>query len=154
MQLSLYKGNLKGLVFIICFRFAHFFTKNKTLYVIGSPIWITYRIFFRWIVGIDISEKTKIGINCEVCHGMGLVVHPSVVIGNNVRLHHNTTIGMANGKVPIIGNNVVIGANCVVIGDVSIGDGAIIGAGSVVTKDVPQNAVVVGNPAKIIKYRN
>lgn len=61
---------------------------------------------------------------------------------------------MANGKIPIIGNNVIIGANCVIIGDVSIGDGAIIGAGSVVTKSVPQNAIVVGNPAKIIKYRS
>lgn len=153
MQLSIYKGNIKGLIFIICFRIAHFFTKNKILYIVGSPIWILYRITFRWIVGIDISEKTKIGSNCEVCHGMGLVVHPSVIIGNNVRLHHNTTIGMANGKIPTIGNNVIIGANCVIIGNVTIGDGAIVGAGSVVTKDVPQNAIVVGNPAKIIKYK-
>ena len=152
MQIAVYKGNIKGLIFIICFRIAHFFTKNRLLYIIGSPIWISYRIIFRWIVGI--SEKTKIGADCEVCHGMGLVIHPAVVIGNNVRLHHNTTIGMANGKIPIIGNNVIIGANCVIIGDVSIGDGAIIGAGSVVTKSVPQNAIVVGNPAKIIKYRS
>lgn len=66
-----------------------------------------------------------------------------------------TTIG--NGKhgrndlIPTIGNNVSIGANANIIGDIAIGDNVIIGAGSVVVKDVPDNCVVVGNPAKVIK---
>ena len=70
-------------------------------------------------------------------------------------VHHNTTIGITFGsKPPQIGNNVFIGANSVVIGEIIIGDGAIIGAGSVVTKDVPPNAIVIGNPAKVIKYKD
>lgn len=96
-----------------------------------------------------------LGSNCRVCHGIGLIIHPGVVIGDNVKLHQNTTIGKTgNGRPPRIGSNVVIGANSVIIGDIKIGDGALIGAGAVITKDVPQNAVVVGNPGKIIKYRN
>jgi putative colanic acid biosynthesis acetyltransferase WcaB len=58
------------------------------------------------------------------------------------------------GPSPVIGDNVEIGSNVVIIGDISIGDGAIVGAGSVVTKDVPAHAVVVGNPARIIKFKD
>ena len=84
------------------------------------------------------------------------MVHPRTKIGHDVKLHQNTTIGSATtgGKPPVIGNNVVIGANCVVIGEIKVGDNSVIGAGSVVVKDVPANAIVVGNPAKVIKYTN
>ena len=151
-----YRGNFKGLFFIICYRIAHFFTYNKILYITGSPIWLLYRFIFRWILGIDIPERATLGKGCQVCHGIGLIVHPGTIIGENVKLHHNTTIGasMPSGQPPRIGDNVIIGANSVVLGDISIGNGVIIGAGSVVVKDVPENAIVVGNPAKIIRYRN
>ena len=121
----------------------------------GTPIWLLYRLMFRWILGIDVPERVKLGSNCFVCHGIGLLNNPNVIVGDNGKLPHNTTIGSAvhGGKSPRIGNNVTIGANCVVIGDIKIGDGAIIGAGAVVTKNIPQNAIVVGNPAKVIKYR-
>lgn len=68
---------------------------------------------------------------------------------------HLTTIGNAlhgrNDLVPTIGNNVSLGANVTIIGDICIGNNVIIGAGSVVVKDVPDNCVIAGNPAKIIK---
>jgi putative colanic acid biosynthesis acetyltransferase WcaB len=72
-------------------------------------------------------------------------------------LRHSTTIGnLDNGtgqnSCPSIGNNVDIGSNVCIIGKVEIGDNVIIGAGSVVVKNIPSNCVVVGNPAKIIKY--
>ena len=54
----------------------------------------------------------------------------------------------------MIGNNVWIGAHSIILGDISIGDNSVIGAGSVVVKDVPANAIVAGNPAKVIKYKN
>ncbi len=155
-MLKQYRGNFKGLFFIICYRIAHFFTFNKVLYIIGSPIWLLYRFIFRWILGIDIPERVTLGKGCQVCHGVGLIVHPRTIIGNNVKLHQNTTIGssFSGGQPPRIGNDVVIGANSVVLGDIIIGDSAIIGAGSVVVKDVPPNAIVGGNPAKIIKYKD
>lgn len=72
-------------------------------------------------------------------------------IGDNFIVYHNVTLGMKNGKAPYIGNNVVINAAAICIGGIKIGDNSIIGAGSVVTKDVPENCVVVGNPAHIIR---
>lgn len=153
--IKLYRGNFKGLFFIVCFRIAHFFTRNNALYILGSPVWLLYRFIFRWLLGIDVPEKVTIGKNFVVCHGIGLIIHPRTQIGDKVLVHHNTTIGITFGsKPPIIGNNVFIGANSVVIGDINIGDGAVIAAGSVVVKDVPENAIVAGNPAKVIKYTN
>lgn len=150
-----YKGNFKGLFFIICFRIAHFFTINKLLFVLGCPIWLLYRLVFNYLLGIDISEKTSIGKGFVIWHGMGLVVNPTTIIGNNVTLRHNTTIGSAykDGPSPVIEDDVDIGGNCVILGGVTIGCGAIVGAGAVVVKDVPSGIVVVGNPAHEISKK-
>ena len=78
-------------------------------------------------------------------------------IGDNFRCKNNITIGNTNDNDslrPQIGNNVYIGANAVVIGNITIGDNVVIGAGAVVTKDLPPCAIVVGNPAKIIKHKS
>lgn len=77
-------------------------------------------------------------------------------IGDNCVFRNNTTIGNKaenNDCRPIIGNNVNIGANVVIIGDITIGDDVIIGAGSVVVKDIPNNCIIAGNPTRIIKYK-
>lgn len=87
---------------------------------------------------------------CKFPHPIGIVIVKGVSIGKNCRIFQNVTIGSKNGKIPTIGNNVCIYPNSVIFGDITIGDNAIIGAGAVVLKDVPANAIVAGNPAKII----
>lgn len=151
---SKYKNNSKGLLFYKSFLLAKWANNgNRIKRLVLSPIWVSYRIVFNWILGIDINEKTEIGRNLQVWHGIGLIVHPASKIGDNVILRHNTTIGTnsSTGNAPIIGNNVEVGTGALIIGDIKIGDNVIIGAGSVVTKDIPANSIVVGNPAKIIK---
>lgn len=94
--------------------------------------------------------------NTKFPHPVGIVIHPKVNIGVNCTIYQNVTIGAGkfiNGNnIPSIGDNVVLYANSVIIGGIKIGDNAIIGAGSVVISDIPANAIVVGNPARIIKY--
>ncbi|MDX9790954.1 MAG: serine acetyltransferase [Candidatus Kapabacteria bacterium] len=89
-----------------------------------------------------------------VCYHPYATVINAKKIGKNFTFRNAITIGNKNNqidKIPVIGNNVEVGANAVIIGDIYIGDNVIIGAGSVVVKDVPSNCVVAGNPAKVIK---
>lgn len=75
-----------------------------------------------------------------------------VIIGKNVTILHNVTLGRKNDSFPIIFDNVYIGPGACVLGGIKIGKNSVIGANAVVTKDVPENAVVVGNPSKIVSY--
>lgn len=149
-------GNAKGKVFIIVFRISQFFSKNIFLRIIGFPIRMFYKFFFEWFVGIDIKDTTKIGVGFRIWHGYSIVIESSSIIGSNVTIRQNVTIGGGKfdgeGGSPVIGDNVQIGANALILGPIRIGNYAQIGAGSVVVNDVPDFAVVVGNPARVIKF--
>jgi putative colanic acid biosynthesis acetyltransferase WcaB len=146
-------SNTKGSIFIFFFRLSSFFVKNRFLKIIGFPVRLLYKVLFQWVLGIDIPDQTKIGKGFDVYHGQGLIINSATIIGENVMVRQNTTIGNSKGGggAPVIENNVIIGANSVIIGEIVIGENSIIGAGSVVVKNVPRNVIVAGNPAKLIK---
>lgn len=108
----------------------------------------------RTITGVEIHPAAKIGRRLVIDHGMGVVIGETAVIGNDVMIYHGVTLGSKTGvrgkRHPTIGNNVVLGAQATIIGNISIGDGAIVGAATVVIHDVVAGATVVGNPAKTI----
>ncbi|WP_281451841.1 serine O-acetyltransferase [Paenarthrobacter nitroguajacolicus] len=112
-----------------------------------------YRALSLYVIGFDIPTSVVVGEGLVIHHGIGLVVNDRAVIGRNVTLRHNTTIGAVSVQeaAPQLGDNVDVGANVVVLGPVVIGPGAVLGAGSVVVRDVPAGATVVGNPAKEIR---
>lgn len=100
-----------------------------------------------------IFSSTKIGGGLACYHPFATVINAKS-IGYNFEFRNSLTIGNKNNdnsKLPTIGNNVTVGAQVVIIGDIVIGDHVIIGAGSVVVKDIPSYSVVAGNPAKVIK---
>ena len=115
--------------------------------------------FSRFLTGIEIHPKAKIGKNLFIDHGMGVVIGETSEIGNNVTIYHMATLG---GIAPSINSNqqrmvkrhptlndcVVVGSGAQILGPVIIGANAKVGANAVVTKDVPENAVMVGIPAK------
>ena len=115
--------------------------------------------FSRFLTGIEIHPKAKIGKNLFIDHGMGVVIGETSEIGNNVTIYHMVTLGgiapsinsndQRNVKLhPTIEDEVVIGSGAQVLGPVTVGCRAKIGANAVITKDVPEKAVMVGIPAK------
>ncbi len=106
--------------------------------------------------GISISHQVKIGSGLYFGHFGGIIVHPRTIIGKNCNIQQGVTLGEVNrGKnkgVPIIGDNVYIGPGAKVIGAIKVGNNVAIGSNCVVTKDVEDNAVVVGVPGKTISY--
>ncbi len=115
--------------------------------------------FSRFLTGIEIHPKAKIGKNLFIDHGMGVVIGETSEIGDNVTIYHMVTLGGISPSIdsndqrnvkrhPTLKNNVVVGSGAQVLGPVVVGENAKIGANAVVTKDVPANAVMVGIPAK------
>ena len=115
--------------------------------------------FSRFLTGIEIHPKAKIGKNLFIDHGMGVVIGETSEIGNNVTIYHMATLGGISPSInsndqrevkrhPTLMDNVVVGSGAQVLGPVVVGKNAKIGANAVVTKDVPEKAVMVGIPAK------
>lgn len=109
------------------------------------------------VFGVDIHPGARIGRGIIIDHATGVVVGETTVIGDNVTILHNVTLGGTGKAVgdrhPKIGDGVLIGAGAKVLGHIRVGDGAKIGAASVVLKEVPANATVVGNPAKLVRVK-
>jgi serine O-acetyltransferase len=109
----------------------------------------------RFLTQIEIHPGAKVGKRFFIDHGNGVVIGETAEIGENVTIFQGVTLG-GTGKEkgkrhPTIGNNVVIGAGAIILGAIHIGDNARIGAGAVVTKSVPPDSTVVGNPSWIVK---
>ena len=115
--------------------------------------------FSRFLTGIEIHPKAKIGKNLFIDHGMGVVIGETSEIGDNVTIYHMVTLGGIAPSInsdsqreikrhPTLQDNVVVGSGAQVLGPITVGKNAKIGANAVVTKDVPENGVMVGIPAK------
>lgn len=123
--------------------------------VIPPPVrYFTY-VFYKlnsYVTGIQIPIGTKVGKGLTFPHYSCIVISKRAMIGENCTIFQGVTLGKTRKGCPIIGDNVTICANSTVIGKIRIGNNVLIGAGSVVIDDVPDNAVVVGNPAKVVSY--
>ena len=121
--------------------------------------------FSRFLTGIEIHPKAKIGKNLFIDHGMGVVIGETSEIGNNVTIYHAVTLGGSSPSIdserqrhekrhPTIGDDVVIGSGAQIIGPIKVGNNSRIAANAVVVKDVPENATMVGVPAKVVTLEN
>lgn len=134
---------------LVAHRFIH------ALYRTGIPILPRYLAhIMRFLTGIEIHPGVKIGRGIFIDHGMGVVFGETSEIGDGCTIYQGVTLGgtsLSRGKRhPTLGRNVTVGVNSSVLGAIVLGDNAKVGGGSVVVKDVPANATVVGVPARIV----
>lgn len=143
-----------GVKAVFFHRIANFFAKAK-FNLIARII----SQFSRFLTGIEIHPNANIGKNLFIDHGMGVVIGETSDIGDNVTIYHMVTLGGIAPSInsndqrnvkrhPTIQDDVVIGSGAQVLGPVTVGRCAKIGANAVITKDVPEKAVMVGIPAK------
>lgn len=109
----------------------------------------------RWLTGIEIHPGASIGRRFFIDHGMGVVIGETAEIGDDCLIYKGVVLGgttLAKKKRhPTLGNRIVVGSNSTILGAITIGDGAKIGSGSVVIKDVPPGATVVGVPGRVVE---
>lgn len=157
-DLSEYKKRIKiglsnGFAFLYMLHHDRYF--RVIFYHRAGPV---FSLLFGWWRPGDryfvISKTTKIGKGMFCPHPYSTIINAEA-IGDNFVCHHLVTIGHKNDTTrlrPIIGDNVFVGVGASIIGKVKVGNNVVIGAGSVVVKDIPNNVVVAGNPAKVVKY--
>lgn len=130
------------------YRLMEYFNTKKTPILPGF-----FMRYIRVIYSCELPTNLKLGKGVVLKHnGLGVVIHPDAIIGENTQIYQNVSIaGRNNRGTPIIGKNVFIGCGACILGGVKIGDNVSIGANAVVLDDIPENAVVVGVPGKVIK---
>jgi serine O-acetyltransferase len=108
----------------------------------------------RFFTGIEIHPAAQLGKGVFIDHGMGVVIGETAQVGDGCTIYQGVTLGgtsLSHGKRhPTLGKNVTVGVNAAVLGAITVGDNSKIGGGSVVVKDVPPNATVVGVPARLV----
>lgn len=145
-----------GIKAVFIHKFANYLWKLK-IYLLARMI----SQFSRFLTGIEIHPAAIIGKNLFIDHGMGVVIGETSEIGDNVTLYHGVTLGGISPaknsskqvnikRHPTIKNNVIIGSGAQILGPITVDIGARIGANTVILKNVPINATMVGNPAKNI----
>lgn len=120
--------------------------------LISRYFWFFFLKLCSWKFGIQIPYQTKIGSGFRILHWGCIVINPGSIIGKNFNIAEGCLIGGSQGKssgIPVIGDNVVMGANSIVLGGVKIGNDVLIAPGAFVNFNVPDNSVVIGNPGII-----
>lgn len=139
-----------GLHAIIAYRLAHRLYKWRLPLLARIISYLT-----RIVTGIEIHPAARIGRRFFIDHGEGVVIGETTIIGDDVLLYQQVTLGGTGKDLgkrhPTVGNHVIIGAGAKVLGDIIIADHVRIGAGSVVIEDVPSHSTVVGVPGRIVQ---
>jgi len=138
-----------GVHAVLTYRLAHWLWRRHW-YLLARSL----SHFARWITGIELHPGAEIGDRFFIDHGMGVVVGETAQVGDDVTLYHGVTLGGTTWKRerrhPSLGNDVVVGAGAKILGPIQVGSGSRIGSNAVVIKDVPENAVIVGIPGRVV----
>jgi serine O-acetyltransferase len=150
----------EGLWAVAEYRFNNWVYREVNIPVIRHILLAIGTIWHKIVIiltGIELPRRANIGAGLYIVHSGCIVVHPDVVLGDYCTLSHDVTLGLGGRGdklgCPKFGDRVYIAPGARIFGSITIGNDVAIGANAVVTKDLPDNAVAVGVPAKIISYK-
>lgn len=139
-----------GLHATIHYRFSHWLYRHHCRFLARTISQLS-----KWFTGIEIHPAATIGRRLVIDHGTGIVIGATAQIGDDCLLYQGVTLGGTGKDVgkrhPTLGNNIMVGAGAKILGPFTVGDNARIAANSVVLREVPENATVVGVPGRIVK---
>ncbi len=130
--------------------------RNLLVRGLAKPLHLIGATWIEAVLQMRINVRAEIGPGLLIAHCGGITLHPEVVIGRHCDIAHHVTLGTRGAGsqgAPKLGNNVYVGANAVLIGPIRVEDGAMIAANSLVNRDVPAGATVMGVPAVVVKQR-
>ncbi|MFM2330173.1 MAG: hypothetical protein RLZZ494_2276 [Pseudomonadota bacterium] len=125
-----------------------------------KPLSVLYRVAYKLVqilTGIELPCEAVIGRNFVIDHFGGIVISGYARFGDNCRIRNGVVVGLSRVEdpiAPVIGNNVDIGTGATLLGRITIGDNVLIGANAVVVRDVPANHIAVGVPAQVKPRRD
>lgn len=155
-----YDGDLtrQGLWVLLVYRFGHwrYGIQSRWLRLPFSFLYKILKLLSQILTGIDLPCEVQVGRRLVIEHFGGIIISGDTVLGDDVVIRNGVTIGLKrthNPGAPVIGNRVDIGTGAKILGPINIGDDVVIGANAVVLQDIPANSLAVGVPA-IIKPRH
>lgn len=137
--------------FTVWFRLGAYLRTKKNIFfkMLYAIVFLIHK-HNQYLTGIQLRLETKVGEGLRFQHFSCIVINEATIIGKNCLIFQGVTIGVGTSGIPRIGNNVILSSGAKIIGGITIGNNVTIGANAVVTKDVPDNSIAVGIPAKVI----
>ena len=147
----------EAIISIALFRYGQYLKQeaSRLIYLIFIVPYSIIAKITALFLGVHIYPAARIGPGLYIAHSGGIWISPKVTVGANCNISQGVTIGVAGGDRdvgPVLGDRVWVGPNAVITGRARVGSGAVVGANSLVATTIPENAVAVGVPAKIISY--
>jgi serine O-acetyltransferase len=142
---------------VVVYRYGQWVLYRCRLPILRQIANIHYYLCFNWIrtrLQVEVPRTTAIDAGFRIDHMGSCLVNCQVIAGRNFTITFGVVIGQSDTGIPVIGDNVSVGVGAKVIGGIHVGDDVVIGAQSVVVKDVPNGAVVAGVPAKVLRIRD
>lgn len=145
-----------GLLAVVVYRYGQWVEYRCRVPVLRQVCSLYYYYWFGWVrtrLQIELPRTTAIDAGLRIDHFGSIIVNCQLIAGKNLTLTHGVLVGQTDTGVPRFGDGVALGVGAKVIGGIALGDNVLVGAGAVVTKSFPDNAIVAGVPARLLRFR-